>query len=186
MCVILHCNRAACLMALKRFHEAVTDCTSALRIHSHYMKAMLRRSRCYARLQRYEEATVEYNRWLELVDKAKRTPNDPVLATTPCLFDSRKEINDDDVKKVKLELEDVKKGSAENASRAKPSFSSSRRDWYQEPFGGSDPGDAQSRRDQCYSQKPSGSGSRRWDSFSGRSPKRGQNKNGRQQQRSES
>jgi tetratricopeptide (TPR) repeat protein len=39
---VLHCNRAACLMALKRYREAVKECTAALRIHTHYMKAMLR------------------------------------------------------------------------------------------------------------------------------------------------
>jgi len=169
---ILHCNRAACLMALKKFHEAVTDCTSALRIHSHYMKAMLRRSRCYSRLQRYEEATVEYNRWLELVEKAKLSPHDPDLSTTPCLFDSPKEIKDDELNKVKQELEDVRrlKRTAENAARSEASFNSNRRQWYQESFGRSDQGDAQQRREQWYSQKSSSS--RPWDSFAGRSPKR--------------
>jgi FK506-binding protein 4/5 len=39
---VLHCNRTACLMALKRYREAVKECTAALRIHTHYMKAMLR------------------------------------------------------------------------------------------------------------------------------------------------
>lgn len=189
---ILHCNRAACLMALKKYHEAVTDCTSALRIHSHYMKAMLRRSRCYSFLQRYEEATVEYNRWLELVEKAKRSPHDPDLSTTPCLFDSPKEIKDDELKKVKQELEELQrsKQTAENTARSEASFNSSRRQWYQDSFGRSDPGDAHQRREQWYNQKASSS--RRWDSFAGRSPKKeANNKSGgqsarQQQQRSQS
>ena len=32
---VLHCNRAACLMALKKYREAVKECTAALRIHTH-------------------------------------------------------------------------------------------------------------------------------------------------------
>ena len=186
---ILHCNRAACLMAMKKYHVAVTDCTSALRIHSHYMKALLRRSRCYSRLERYEEATFDYNKWLQLVDMAKRSPDDPDLSTTPCLFDSPKDIASEEVEKVKQELQDVvrSKQMAENAARSEASFNASRRQWYQESFGRSDPGDAQQRREHWYSQKASSS--RRWDSFAGRSPKREQKAEGsrqEQQQRSQS
>lgn len=184
---ILHCNRAACLMALKKYHEAVTDCTSALRIHSHYMKAMLRRSRCYMRLQRYEEAIVEFSRWIELVVKAKSSANNQDLSTTPCLFDSPKEIPDDELSKVKHELEDLKraKRAAESSARSESNFDSSSQQYYQESFGRSgSSSNAQNRRDQWYNQKASSS--RRWDSFAGRSPKRTGNKSGQQQQRSQS
>jgi tetratricopeptide (TPR) repeat protein len=57
---ILHCNRAACLMALRLFHGAVDECTNALKIHSRYMKAILRRARCYARLQQTQESIADY------------------------------------------------------------------------------------------------------------------------------
>lgn len=169
---ILHCNRAACFMALKKYHEAVTDCTSALRIHSHYMKAMLRRGRCYHQLQRYEEATVEFTKWLELVEKAKNSPGDSELWTTPCIFDSPKEISDTDVEKVRKELSEVgrAKRMAEYTARSEASFRDSRRRWYEESFGRNDMGSAQQRREQWYNQQ--GTSSRRWDSFAGRSAKR--------------
>jgi molecular chaperone DnaJ len=97
------------------------------------------------------------------------------LATTPCLFDSPKDIATDELEKVKQELQDVtrSKRMAENSARSEASFNSSRHQWYQESFGRTDPGGAQQRREQWYSQKASSS--RRWDSFAGRSPKREQN-----------
>ena len=169
---ILHCNRAACLMAVKKFHEAVTDCTSALRIHSHYMKAMLRRSRCYARLERYEEATVEYQRWLELVEKAQKSTLDLDAMTAPCLFDSPKDIPGSDVAKVRQELLEAMRSKriAENAARSDATYREDRRRWYEETFGRADQSDAQQRREQWHSQKSASA--RRWDSFAGRSPKR--------------
>jgi tetratricopeptide (TPR) repeat protein len=171
---ILYCNRAACYMALKKYHEAVTDCTSALRIHSHYMKAMLRRSRCYHHLQRYEEATVEFNRWLELVKKAKQAPQDSELLATPCLFDSPKEISDAELEKVKKELLEVVKAKrmAENTTRSEASFRNSRRHWFEDSFGQNDycGVNAQQRKEQWYNQQ--GTSSCRWDSFAGRSTRR--------------
>ena len=83
---VLHCNRAACLMALKRLHEAIEECTYALKIHSRYMKAILRRARCYARLQQLQEGVAEYKRWLELVEEASK-PNYAASVSSPCLFD---------------------------------------------------------------------------------------------------
>ncbi len=169
---ILHCNRAACHFANKKYHDAVTDCTSALRIHSNYMKAMLRRCRCYARLERYDEAIVECNRWLGLVEKAKASPQDADLTTTPCLFDSPKDIDDEDFEKVKKELEDLttSKQMAENAARSEASYNAGSRQRFQESYSRFHPSDAQQRREQFYSQKSSSS--RHWDSFAGRSPKK--------------
>jgi hypothetical protein len=136
------------------------------------MKAMLRRGRCYHQLQRYEEATVEFTKWLELVEKAKNSPGDSELWTTPCIFDSPKEISDTDVEKVRKELLEVgrAKRMAEYTARSEASFRDSRRRWYEESFGRNDMGSAQQRREQWYNQQ--GTSSRRWDSFAGRSPKR--------------
>jgi tetratricopeptide (TPR) repeat protein len=103
---VLHCNRAACLMAMKRYEDALEECSAALRIHSRYMKAMLRRARCYHRLQRYQEAISEYKRYLDLVDEAGRTP-DSGAVITPCLFDGPKDVNADNIKEVNAELDSV-------------------------------------------------------------------------------
>merc|ERR1712060_179876 len=66
---ILHCNRAACFMALQKNHEASKECTHALRICNKYLKALLRRARCNARLDMFQEALDDYSSWLKLLGK---------------------------------------------------------------------------------------------------------------------
>jgi tetratricopeptide (TPR) repeat protein len=103
---ILHCNRAACLMALRRFHGAVDECTNALKIHSRYMKAILRRARCYTRLQQTQESIVDYQRWLDLVEEASKASYSP---PSPCLFDGPQDIKPSEVALTKKELDEVHK-----------------------------------------------------------------------------
>lgn len=191
---VLHCNRAACLMAVKRFPEAIEECTAALRIHSKYMKAILRRSRCYMRLCRYPEAVAEYQRWLNLVEEARTSPNSSSLFNTPCLFDGPKEVPDSDIAQVKRELDEVHK--AKRRAEAKARETSQRREWdsssYSHPnqsswrqsrpagqrrdqyaktnwqSSRSTTDNAETRRDNWYSQT---NDSRRWDSFAGSHPR---------------
>lgn len=169
---VLHCNRAAAYMALLKYREAIADCTVSLRIHSHYMKAMLRRSRCYVRLNRFDEAQAEYERYIKLVESAR----DPTTAassnfdSSPCVFDGPKDVKDSDLSSVQEELNEVKRAkiNAENNKRREEVERQNRQNWYQETFGQSQPGDAERRREEWYSQQ--GRGSRRWDSFNGRGP----------------
>ena len=167
---VLHCNRAACLMALKRFHEAATECTAALRIHPRYMKALLRRARCYEKLDRHEEAIAEYNRWLEMVNQAKSDPASVSPLLSPCLFDGPNETKDTEISQVMQELNQAKKvkAAAEATARAEQAYRQQKEKWQNDTFN-STRSDAQSRRDYFYSQS---TGSRRWDSFTDRGPKR--------------
>jgi len=203
---ILHCNRAACQMALEKYEEAVTDCKLALMIHPYYMKAMLRLSRCYSCLQRFREGIVQYTQWLELAEKARLSPHDPDLSITACLFDLPKDVSNNEFQKVKKELMNVRKEmfkvenkakseashnahcrrepwysrSWENKAKSEASHNSSQ--WYQEPFGRSD---THRRREQWYSS----SFRRGWDPFPGRTSNREGHKSGggqQQQQRSQS
>jgi curved DNA-binding protein CbpA len=159
-------------MALLKYREAIADCTVSLRIHSHYMKAMLRRSRCYVRLSRFDEAQAEYERYIKLVESAR----DPTTAASsnfdcsPCVFDGPKDVKDSDLASVQEELNEVKRAkiNAENTKRREEVERQNRQNWYQETFGQSQPGDAERRREEWYSQQ--GRGSRRWDSFNGRGP----------------
>ena len=64
---VLHCNRAACFMALRKFNEAIRECCAALDIESRYMKAILRRARCQARRGKYQEAMNDFKSWINLV-----------------------------------------------------------------------------------------------------------------------
>jgi len=168
---VLHCNRAACFMALKSFHEAVTECTAALRIHPRYMKALLRRARCYSRLNRLEESLVELNRWLDMANQARSDPHSVSVMLSPCLFDGPHEVSDEDIASVKQEIEEVSKAkrTAERAERAESTYQQQRQKWQDDSFNFPQ-ADAQRRRDFFYSQQSTSS--RRWDSFADRGPKK--------------
>jgi tetratricopeptide (TPR) repeat protein len=173
---VLHCNRAACLMALRRFNGAVDECTNALKIHSRYMKAILRRARCYTRLQRTQEAISEYKRWLDLVEEAKNSDNAP---SSPCLFDGPRDVKPAEVTLTQKELEELYKAKRRADVAAKEEADRLRereRQRFQENFSNSwrssSSANAHDRRDQWYNEQ---SGSRRWDSFSNRGPRSSSN-----------
>mmetsp|Transcript_3742 Transcript_3742/g.5406 ORF Transcript_3742/g.5406 Transcript_3742/m.5406 type:complete len:1263 (-) Transcript_3742:1140-4928(-) len=160
---VLHCNRAACLMALKQYSEASKECSAALRIHNKYMKAMLRRARCYARIERYEESIAEYGRWSNDIQEAKANPY--ARRDDECPFDKAADVPDSDFQKALTELAEVKKmkTAKEEAERMKARSEQERAS------------KAYSRRQQWYDQQES-NGPRRWDSFNGSSPKRDPNR----------
>jgi tetratricopeptide (TPR) repeat protein len=185
---VLHCNRAACLMALKKYREAVKECTASLRIHTHYMKAMLRRGRCFARIRQYQEAVSEYERYIQLVDEAKRSPQSALNSNAACTFDRPIDITPTEYSKAKQELADVKKSMKQaNANvQAQKDKQTESQEWYnnnfrkaaasnaahrrkQEAPGGQNSNTTQARKQQW---EASGSNTRRWDQFGGASPKK--------------
>ena len=174
---VLHCNRAACLMAVRRFHEAIDECTAALRIHSRYMKAMLRRSRCYNRLHRYDEASAEFKRWLDLVEEARSSPKVSAMFVSPCVFDGPQEVTDKELAQVQMELDGVLKSKrrAEANAREEANLRRERSSAYQEQYAsstswrdGSRSSNAHQRRENWYNSE---NDTRRWDPFAGRRPK---------------
>jgi DnaJ-class molecular chaperone with C-terminal Zn finger domain len=153
---VLLCNRAACLIGLKRYDEAAKECTAALKIERGYMKAILRRARCYNRLERYEESISEYNRWFFAVKEAKRNPN--FSTSDECPFDRAADISDGDLQKVMSELSNVKdrKSAAEHKARQQAE-------------------EAQRRAESAYNRQQTQQDwqyHRRWDSFRGSAPNR--------------
>jgi len=110
---VLHCNRAACLMALKKYRDALKDCTAALRIHPHYMKAILRRGRCQARLERFEESLADFMKWINLVNSAKKNK----APSTTCTFDNAADVPPEEVEKVTEEMANVKRAMRDTAAR---------------------------------------------------------------------
>jgi tetratricopeptide (TPR) repeat protein len=165
---VLFCNRAACLMALKQYGEALNDCTAALRIHPRYMKAMLRRARCYARLVRYAEAISEFKRWLELATEASAGSMPFNARVTPCLFDGPQDVKEQDIVLVRGELDEVimVKRRAESAAREEASRRHYANEQWKASFASAQ--SAQQRRDHWYTQPE---GPRRWDSFRNRGPR---------------
>ena len=173
---VLHCNRAACLMALRRFHGAVDECSYALKIHSRYMKAILRRARCYTRLNRTQEAIAEYKRWLDLVEDAKKLDYPP---SSPCLFDGPHDVKPAEVTLTQNELEDLYKAkrradaaAKEEADRRRDREKQRFQDSFSNSWRSTSSSSAHDRRDQWYNDQ---SGSRRWDSFSNRGPRSSSN-----------
>ena len=184
---VLFCNRAAAYMAIVKYREAINDCSAALNIHNRYMKALLRRSRCYVRMNRLDEGIAEYERYIQLVLEARRNTKDgdaaksSIVVDTPCVFDGPKEVSDKDLESVRGELDEVKKNkaAAERNARAEETQRQNRNKWYSQTFGDSATGsshsssaqdDAYGRREHWYSEQSSSS--RRWDSFNGRGPNR--------------
>lgn len=55
-CALLYCNRAAALMNLGLFSEAIDDCNEALKRRLYYPKAILRRARALRESNRFQEA----------------------------------------------------------------------------------------------------------------------------------
>lgn len=71
----LYFNRATVSSKLGRLNEAVTDCSSALQLDENYVKALLRRAKCYMDLQQYEDAVHDY----EKVCRVDKTPENKRL-----------------------------------------------------------------------------------------------------------
>jgi tetratricopeptide (TPR) repeat protein len=163
---VLHCNRAACLMAQKKYEEALAECSAALRIHPRYMKAMLRRARCYSRLDRLNESIVEFQRWIDLVRDAKTCPQAVPIFLSPCLFDGPHEVSDSDAAQVKTELDEVVKMKAkiDETARAEAQYRREHQRRQNARFDAE--GDSRRERDYAYGQH--NSSSRRWGSFSDR------------------
>ncbi|KAL3281185.1 hypothetical protein HHI36_004402 [Cryptolaemus montrouzieri] len=66
----LHFNKATVLSRLNKLREAVDDCTAALKLDDTYMKALLRRAKCYMDLGEFEEAVKDYER-INKMDKSR-------------------------------------------------------------------------------------------------------------------
>lgn len=67
----LYCNRAAALMKLNKWEEAISDASKALELKTDYVKALIRRAQCYSQTQQWEEAVRDYERVLSL-DRSNR------------------------------------------------------------------------------------------------------------------
>jgi tetratricopeptide (TPR) repeat protein len=170
-------------MALKKYREAVKECTAALRIHTHYMKAMLRRGRCFARIRQYEEAIAEYERYIQLVIEARKSPQHASNSNAACTFDRPMDITEAEYNKAKQELVEVKK-SMRNAAAQDQAQEKKQREQqfiFNKNFKAA-ANDAARRRQEAPTAKESaytrkkqwdaGVNQRPWDTFDGSSPKK--------------
>ncbi|XP_063432221.1 tetratricopeptide repeat protein 1-like [Mytilus trossulus] len=63
---IMYSNRAACKLHMEKNYEAIKDCSKAIDLHPHYLKAVLRRAELYEKVEKLEEALADYQRMIEL------------------------------------------------------------------------------------------------------------------------
>ncbi|KAK4470387.1 hypothetical protein MN116_005947 [Schistosoma mekongi] len=62
----LYCNRACALFYLDRFDEALNDCDNAISLEPNYVKARIRRAKCYSSLGEYEKSVEEWTTVVKL------------------------------------------------------------------------------------------------------------------------
>ncbi|KAF5305683.1 hypothetical protein FQA39_LY09172, partial [Lamprigera yunnana] len=68
----LYFNRATVMARLTKLQEAIADCTAALNLDESYLKALLRRAKCYMDTGEYEEAVHDYEKAFKM-DKSRDT-----------------------------------------------------------------------------------------------------------------
>lgn len=66
----LYFNKATVCSKLNQIKDAAEACTAALELDENYVKALLRRAKCYTELGEYEDAVKDYER-LYKIDKSK-------------------------------------------------------------------------------------------------------------------
>lgn len=66
----LYFNKATVCSKLNQIEEAAEACTAALELDENYVKALLRRAKCYAELGNHEDAVKDYEK-LYKIDKNK-------------------------------------------------------------------------------------------------------------------
>lgn len=74
LAAVLHCNRAACLMSCGCYYEALEECEAALNIFPTYMKAIVRKARCWSYMEHWTAAIKEYQHWLQLIEEHRQAP----------------------------------------------------------------------------------------------------------------
>jgi len=67
---VFYCNRAACCLELGRNEAAVEDCTRAIELDKTYIKALLRRSKAYDKLDQLEDSLADLDAVLAIDPKA--------------------------------------------------------------------------------------------------------------------
>lgn len=81
----LHYNRALVNTKLGNLSEAIADCTDALKMNQNYLKALLKRAKCYYDVENYEESVKDY----EVAYKMDKT-NDVMRSLRDAKFQLKK------------------------------------------------------------------------------------------------
>lgn len=58
----LYFNKATVCSKLNKLNDAIQSCTEALNLDESYLKALLRRAKCYYDLEKYQDAVNDYQK----------------------------------------------------------------------------------------------------------------------------
>jgi hypothetical protein len=92
---------------LGRYEEAIAECTAALDTHGMFLKAWLRRARCYAKVDDMAKCADDYQRWNMLVEKARRQPYPGLNVGPACFFDMPADVKTHDWNAVQSEMSEL-------------------------------------------------------------------------------
>lgn len=101
---VLHFYRSACFSALGRQEDAIKEASHAIEIHSTYMKAILHRAKCYTKIGQTKKALEEYDRYVMLVNEARKSPNQSPNYGSACYLDMPMDVSQSQLDKVKREM----------------------------------------------------------------------------------
>jgi len=63
---VIYANRAACLMKMEKFEPAIQCCTKSIELDGTYLKPYIRRAESYKKIDKLDEALLDYQKILEL------------------------------------------------------------------------------------------------------------------------
>merc|ERR1712110_1136053 len=105
----LHFNRATVAAKQRKSEECIKDCDRALELDPGYIKALLRRAKCYMESEQYEEAVRDYEKVLksdkgnmeyrQLLQEAKLELKKSKRTDFYKILGVEKTANDDEIKK---------------------------------------------------------------------------------------
>ncbi|KAL4440022.1 hypothetical protein ABPG75_003023 [Micractinium tetrahymenae] len=97
---VYHCNRAAALLKLEQWAEAVQECSAALELDPAYTKALLRRSSAYDQLDDLEHALLDAQKVLEL-EPGNRVAGKAAKRLLPVVEERREKLKEEMFGKLK-------------------------------------------------------------------------------------
>lgn len=86
---ILYGNRAAAKIKLDSKNSAIDDCSKAIELNPHYIRAILRRAKLYEDTEKLDESLEDYKKVIEL--DPKNTEAQQALSRLPPLINERNE-----------------------------------------------------------------------------------------------
>ncbi|CAH1641972.1 unnamed protein product [Spodoptera littoralis] len=97
---ILYCNRSASKMKLKKYKQAIKDCTKAIELDENYVKAYIRRAQSYEATEKLDESLADYKKILEF-DPSHREAKLATIRLPPLIEEKNEKLKTEMLSKLK-------------------------------------------------------------------------------------